>query len=161
LNLFSSFTHPLPSPLSLLDHPGKTLDNSKLSSANYRATTFKHEKGKAIPFSLVSDGLTTIEEMIGSGKGSNKMKAVVLANIFRTIMLHKAEELIYAVYFLLSKVAADYENVEVGVGDSLIFKAVGTALSTTPTSLNEMIARSEAQDLGEAALIMKMKVLRT
>ncbi|CAD7935270.1 unnamed protein product [Amoebophrya sp. A120] len=129
----------------------------KLNSTNYHPATCSYEKGKPLPFQLITDGLTMIEEMIGSGKGSNKMKIVVLTNLFRTIMLKKPEELISACYFLLSKVAADYENVEVGVGDALVFKAVSTAFSSSPQAIQDLITRSEAQDVGEAALILKMK----
>ncbi len=44
------------------------------------------ENDKPLPFQLIADGLTIIEEKIGSGKGSNKMKIVVLTNVFRTIL---------------------------------------------------------------------------
>lgn len=115
------------------------------------------EKGKSIPFSLVCNGLTTIENQIGSGKGSNKFKVVVLSNIFRTIMHLKSDELIYAVYFLLSKVAPDHENIEIGIGEATVVKAISTALATSAETLTSMIANSDAKDLGEAALICKLK----
>ncbi|CAD7930817.1 unnamed protein product [Amoebophrya sp. A25] len=129
-----------------------------LASTSFHPKVFTNfDPDKPLPFQLIADGLTLIEEKIGSGKGSNKMKIVVLTNVFRTILYKRKSDLLFAVYFLLSKVGADYEGLEVGVGDSLVFKAVSTSFSSSQSAIQDLITRSEAQDIGEAALILKMK----
>ncbi len=113
------------------------LDSGRLSSANFRAPNLrplsgfggeKLKRGEPVPFQLLTEALTIIEDSLGSGKGSNKFKILVLTNLFRAILYYNHEDLISTIWYLISKVAPDYEGVEVGVGDQLVLKAVAGKL---------------------------------
>ncbi|CAD7935177.1 unnamed protein product [Amoebophrya sp. A120] len=110
-----------------------------------------------IPMSFAARALTLAEESKNTGKGSNKKRSVILTNFFRTILKVNQQDLVHAVYFILSKISPEYENLEVGVGSASILKTISTVLSTTPDALTQLVKDNKAEDLGEAALIMRMR----
>eukprot|EP00392_Amoebophrya_sp_AT5.2_P017674 g18076.t1 len=110
-----------------------------------------------VPLSFVATALTQAEECINTGKGSHKKRTVILTNLFRTILHVNPADLIHAVYFVLSKIAPSYENLEIGIGSASILRVISTVLSTKPEVLANMIKDNKAEDLGEAALICRMR----
>ncbi len=127
--------------------------NSALTSSSIK----DRPKRPNIPMSFAARALTLAEESKNTGKGSNKKRSVILTNFFRTILKVNQQDLVHAVYFILSKISPEYENLEVGVGSASILKTISTVLSTTPEALTQLVKDNKAEDLGEAALIMRMR----
>jgi len=93
-----------------------------------------------------------IEKLKGSGAGSKKKMTIVLTNAFRVFLHFRPEDLVPAIYFVSNKVAPDYENSELGVGDGLIEKTISEVFGRSPVQIKAALASGEAQDLGEVAL---------
>eukprot|EP00913_Durusdinium_trenchii_P029303 g27470.t1 len=77
---------------------------------------------------------------------------VVLSNLFRLLIHVKPEDLIASIYILINKVAPDYEAAELGVGDSIIIKALCENFGRSESTIKHALATGEAKDLGEVAL---------
>mmetsp|Transcript_68230 Transcript_68230/g.159953 ORF Transcript_68230/g.159953 Transcript_68230/m.159953 type:complete len:762 (-) Transcript_68230:170-2455(-) len=112
--------------------------------------------GKPVSFSLLSGALLEIEELKGSGKGSRKTMTVILSNLFRLLMHVQPQDIIATVYILINKVAPDYEAAELGVGDSIIIKALCENFGRSEATIKHALASGEAKDLGEVALQSRM-----
>lgn len=112
--------------------------------------------GKPVGFELLSKVLSEIEGVKGSGAGSRKKSTILLTNMFRTILYCRPEDLIPAIYLLCNKVAPDYEESELGVGDALVIKAMCESFGKTAHAINHTINSGDAKDLGEVALMSRL-----
>ncbi|CAK0800833.1 unnamed protein product [Prorocentrum cordatum] len=108
--------------------------------------------GKPVGFALVSGALREIEALKHSGKGSRKVMTVILSNLFRTLIHSRPEDLAPTIYILSNKVAPDYEEAELGVGDSIVIRALCETFGRSEKQIKSMMASAEAKDLGEVAL---------
>lgn len=69
-----------------------------------------------------------------------------LSEFFKTVIQTHKDSLVECVYLCLNKIGPEYDGVELGIGESIIMKAVAKASGRTPASLKqEMI---EVGDLG-------------
>ncbi|KAF4703279.1 tRNA ligase, partial [Perkinsus olseni] len=137
------------SPTAISDITSPAFDPSKFSQ-------MKLTPGKNLPYALLALALQKIEDLKNSGQGSKKKVLVILANLFRTIIYYNPSELIYAVYLLINKLRPDYENVEVGVGDHVILKAMAQVYGRSEKHITADISNGNAADLGEAALLSRV-----
>lgn len=112
--------------------------------------------GKAVGFALISDALSQIEELKHSGKGSKKAMTVILSNAFRLLLFTRPEDLVPTVYILVNKVAPDYEQAELGVGDSTLLRAMCEVFGRSEATIKSSLAQGEAKDLGEVALLSRV-----
>jgi DNA ligase-1 len=112
--------------------------------------------GKAVPFSLVSGALKEIEDLKYSGKGSKKKMTVILSNLFRVFLHSRPEDLVPTIYILSNKVAPDYEQAELGVGDSTVIRAMCETFGRSEKQIKSAFASGEAKDLGEVALLSRL-----
>mmetsp|Transcript_66585 Transcript_66585/g.171347 ORF Transcript_66585/g.171347 Transcript_66585/m.171347 type:complete len:777 (+) Transcript_66585:82-2412(+) len=112
--------------------------------------------GKPVGFALVSAALTEIEKLKNSGKGSRKTSTVVLSNLFRLLLHSRPEDLVPTIYILCNKVAPDYEEAELGVGDGILVKTMCEVFGRSEAHLKSALATGEAKDLGEVALLSRM-----
>nr|CAJ20576.1 DNA ligase, putative [Toxoplasma gondii RH] len=87
--------------------------------------------------------------MKASGTGSNKKQTVVLTNLFRLLLFYAPKTLHKAIYICLNKVAPDYLGQEVGVGESLILRAMAETYGRTEAHLKKELQHIE--DLGKIA----------
>jgi len=110
---------------------------------------------KPIGFELISKVLSEIEALKGSGQGSRKKMTILLTNMFRTILHSRPQDLIPAVYILSNKVAPDYEESELGVGDGLVIKAMCESFGKSAQHINHSMAAGDAKDLGEVAMLSR------
>jgi len=108
--------------------------------------------GKPIGFALLSNALADIEAQKGSGAGSRKRSTVVLTNFFRCVLYYRPEDLVPAIYFVNNKVAPDYEESELGIGDTTLIGAMGECFGRSPAQIKSDLFAGEHQDLGEVAL---------
>ena len=58
---------------------------------------------------------------------------------------------------MLSKIGPDYEKSEIGVGDSIVEKAMENIFSAKTSSFKALIEQGTYRDYGEVALHYKMK----
>ncbi|KAF4655613.1 tRNA ligase [Perkinsus olseni] len=137
------------SPTAISDITSPAFDPSKFSQ-------IKLTPSKNLPYALLALALQKIEDLKNSGQGSKKKVLVILANLFRTIIYHNPSELIHAVYLLINKLRPDYENVEVGVGDHVILKAMAQVYGRSEKHITADISNGNAADLGEAALLSRV-----
>lgn len=125
-----------------------------LASASFDPRLLESEfpVGKAVGFALLSSALLEIEEQRGKGQGSRKRMTVVLSNLFRFLIHVRPQDLIASIYILINKVAPDYEAAELGVGDSIIIKALCENFGRSESTIKHALATGETKDLGEVAL---------
>jgi len=108
--------------------------------------------GKPVGFAVLSSALLEIENLKGSGKGSRKTMTLVLSNMFRLLLYTQPKDLIATLYILINKVAPDYEQAELGVGDGLIVKTISEVFGRSDAHIKHALNSGEATDLGEVAL---------
>jgi len=140
-------------PISLwLGPPGK--DTSALLSPAFDPACRSSELivGKPVGFALLSGALADIEAQKGSGSGSRKRSTIVLSNFFRCLLYYRPEDLVPSVYFCCNKVAPDYEQAELGIGDTTIIGAIGECYGRSQAQIKSDLVGGEATDLGEVAL---------
>ncbi|EPR57970.1 putative DNA ligase 1 [Toxoplasma gondii GT1] len=102
-----------------------------------------------ILFEALVNAFDKIEQMKASGTGSNKKQTVVLTNLFRLLLFYAPKTLHKAIYICLNKVAPDYLGQEVGVGESLILRAMAETYGRTEAHLKKELQHIE--DLGKIA----------
>eukprot|EP00929_Paragymnodinium_shiwhaense_P100997 TRINITY_DN6373_c0_g1_i2.p1 TRINITY_DN6373_c0_g1~~TRINITY_DN6373_c0_g1_i2.p1 ORF type:complete len:802 (-),score=266.80 TRINITY_DN6373_c0_g1_i2:476-2815(-) len=140
-------------PISVWKGSGK--DSTKdLGSPGFdpKSRTDEFPMGKPIGFALLSGALSEIEALKGSGQGSRKKMTVVLTNLFRCLIHFRREDLCPAIYFVSNKVAPDYEQSELGVGDSTVIGAMCECFGRSQAQIKNAISAGDARDLGEVAL---------
>ncbi|PFH31808.1 putative DNA ligase 1 [Besnoitia besnoiti] len=103
----------------------------------------------AILFEVLVGAFDKIEQMKASGTGSSKKQTVILTNAFRLLLFYAPKLLHKAIYICLNKVAPDYLGQEVGVGESLILKAMAETYGRTEAHLKKELQHTE--DLGRIA----------
>eukprot|EP00416_Gambierdiscus_australes_P017441 CAMPEP_0171077124 /NCGR_PEP_ID=MMETSP0766_2-20121228/13833_1 /TAXON_ID=439317 /ORGANISM="Gambierdiscus australes, Strain CAWD 149" /LENGTH=755 /DNA_ID=CAMNT_0011534159 /DNA_START=21 /DNA_END=2288 /DNA_ORIENTATION=- len=140
-------------PISIWTLPAGS-NRALLSSPGYdpalRASEFT--VGKPIGFALLSGALSEIEALKGSGHGSRKKMTIVLTNLLRTLLYFRPEDLVPTVYFVSNKVAPDYEQSELGIGDSTLISAMAETFGRSQAQIKSAITAGDAKDLGEVAL---------
>jgi len=144
-------------PMSFWNGPAGKDRNALPSPAfdpSLRAADFP--PGKPLPFSLLSDALVQIEALKGSGKGSRKTMTMILSNLFRVVIHSRPQDLVPTIYILTNKVAPDYEEAELGVGDSTVIRAICETFGRSEKQIKAAMATGEAKDLGEVAMLSRM-----
>lgn len=140
-------------PLSMWGaSPGTATGDLASPSFSPSALAAEHASGKPVPFSLLSDALVKIEDLKGSGRGSRKTMTIILSNVFRLLLHSCPKDLVPTVYILSNKVAPDYEDVELGVGDGILVKTISEVFGRSDAHIKAALASGEAKDLGEVAL---------
>jgi ATP-dependent DNA ligase len=107
-------------------------------------------KHSPIPYSVLCKTLSDIESI------SSRLEIQKhLTNLFRLCLLKNPKDLISLIYLASNTVAAAYECVELGIGDSILIKAIGEASGSNPSIIKQ---KYEADgDLGTVAMTAKGK----
>eukprot|EP00606_Chrysophyceae_sp_TOSAG23-5_P001389 GSChrysophyteH2.ASY1.ANO1.1316.1 assembled CDS len=103
------------------------------------------KKGEKVPYSAV----VTAFEVCDSASGRIH-KENTLANLFRAVICTTPGDLEDIVYLVSNEVAPAFEGLELGIGDSLLVKAVCQATGRTKDAMDA--AYKEEGDLGNVAL---------
>eukprot|EP00927_Polykrikos_kofoidii_P036419 TRINITY_DN3074_c2_g1_i2.p1 TRINITY_DN3074_c2_g1~~TRINITY_DN3074_c2_g1_i2.p1 ORF type:complete len:747 (-),score=170.01 TRINITY_DN3074_c2_g1_i2:142-2382(-) len=143
-------------PISVwITPPGK--DKTLLSSSGFDPQLRADElrTGKPIGFALLSGALSDIEALKGTGAGSRKKMTIILANLFRSLIYCRPDDLVSSVYFVSNKVAPDYEQSELGIGDSTLISAMCETFGRSQAQIKSSISSGDARDLGEVALLSR------
>ena len=106
--------------------------------------------GEAVPYLTLARAFAQIESTT-----LRLAKTEYLANMLRSIIHLTPGDLIQTLYLVAGKVAPDFENVEVGVGESLLVSAIADASGSTPAAVKALLR--EQGDLGKVAVLSKKK----
>ena len=116
------------------------------------AATWK--PGEPVPYAYVA-------EVFGQIEAESKRLAIteLMANAFRTVIATSPSELLPVVCLATNKIAAEYEGVELGIGDSIMMRAVA---ETCGRSVDAIKSQLEAEgDLGAVALASRKKQVKS
>lgn len=102
-------------------------------------------KGESVPYLALVETF----EKIGATTGRIE-KENILANLFRCIILTTPSDLSTFIHLASNSVASAYENVELGIGDSLLIKAICGSTGRNKANVEEDYRREG--DLGLVAL---------
>ncbi|OQR78526.1 DNA ligase 1-like [Tropilaelaps mercedesae] len=92
------------------------------------------KEGEKIPYLAFCRTLECIDEH------SSRLKMIeVLRNFFRSCVALSPNDFIYAVYLCLNKTAPDYEGQELGIGDSLLMKAIAEVTGRTLDAIKKEV----------------------
>ncbi|MES1914903.1 MAG: hypothetical protein MHM6MM_006928, partial [Cercozoa sp. M6MM] len=105
------------------------------------------KQGQDIPYLSLARLFQFVEETTGQNSRLRRIDAV--ANFLRSVMALSPHELPAVFYLLVNQLAPSYENVELGVGDSLIQKALQQATGRSIKALKK--EQKEKGDLGIVA----------
>ncbi|XP_065899199.1 DNA ligase 1-like isoform X2 [Dysidea avara] len=102
------------------------------------------ERGTKVPYLALSTTFAAIEET------SARLKIIsILTNFFRSVIALSPDELVYAVYLCLNKLAPAYEGLELGIGESVLIKAIASATGRSAQHIKADL--NEKGDLGVVA----------
>ncbi|KAJ3022601.1 tRNA ligase [Thoreauomyces humboldtii] len=93
----------------------------------------------------------TFEKIEGTTK--RLMISEFLTKFFLQVIRLSPKDLVACVYLCLNRIGPEYEGKELGIGESILIKAVGHATGRTPVSVKADLA--EAGDLGTVAQASK------
>ncbi|XP_022158502.1 DNA ligase 6-like isoform X2 [Momordica charantia] len=101
--------------------------------------------GQPAPYIHLVRTFDLLEEEKGKIKATS-----MLCNMFRSLLVLSAEDVLPAVYLCTNKIAADHENMELNIGGSLVTAALEEACGVSRSKITEMY--NELGDLGDVAL---------
>ena len=103
------------------------------------------ERGKPVPYKALADTFALIEET------SSRLAIIQhLSNFYRSVICLSPKELLTAVYLATNQLGPAYEGIELGIGESIIMKAIGETCGKTLAVLKAMYV--ELGDLGLVAM---------
>jgi len=148
---------------NILKHKTTAASNSKKKSEMMATSIFSDEKllendnddkqwkqGSPMPYAA----LCSVFEQIEAISGRLEIQKL-LTNLFRKVLLKNPKDMYDLVYLASNSVAPAYECIELGVGDSILIKAIGEASGTNPAMVKQKY-ESEG-DLGSVAKLVKGK----
>lgn len=101
------------------------------------------KKGAKVPYLALAVTLDKIDGISG------RLRIIeVLSNFLRSVLVLSPDDLLKAVYLCLNKLAPDYEGLELGIGESLLVKALAEATGRTAEKV-----RAEAAAKGDLGLV--------
>jgi DNA ligase 1 len=77
----------------------------------------------------------------------------MVCNYFRSCVALSPSDLVPSIYILTNKVAPDYESLELGIGDTVLFKALAEATGCTVPKL-----KIEFQNKGDIGLVAEVNM---
>lgn len=102
------------------------------------------KKGEPVPYAALAAAFTHVSENRG------RLRMIdIMSDLYRSIIVLTPDDLLKTIYLSLNKVAPAFDGIELGVGESLIMKAIADATGKTMASIKQ--AYQEAGDLGLVA----------
>ncbi|KAH9949560.1 ATP-dependent DNA ligase [Amylocystis lapponica] len=153
----SGSSHPL-DPLSPAGAPRSFLSHSDSSVAptyrplavdpvTYELDSDVWRPGMPVPYSFLAHALATLSETRSRIAIIN-----ILVNALRTITRHHPPSLLPALYLLSNSLSPPYSPLELGLGHSIISKAIQHTSGLTPTALKRLYnVTGDAGDVAHAA----------
>lgn len=100
-------------------------------------------KGQPVPYTVLAQTFYTMEQT------TKRLELLsIVCNYFRSVLALTPKDLIPSLYLLTNKVAPDYDSLELGIGDTVLFKALAEATGCTVAKL-----KVEFQNKGDIGLV--------
>jgi len=106
--------------------------------------------GEDIPFAFLANAFVAIE-----AESKRLLITQLMCNAFRTVIATSPEQLHATICVATNKIAASYEGLELGVGDSIMIKAVAETCGKSVESVKAQL--EEEGDLGAVAMAARRK----
>jgi len=141
-NAFAGFFSPKPG--SSKQNDGGLDYDSKVSKTKYHPIDDSFwKKDEATPFLALAKTLEAIEATSG------RLKTIeILSNYFRSVMYQTPNDLLPSVYMTLGRLAPAWEGVELGIGDSILMKAIGISCGRSVAQI-----KTDTEKLGDLGLV--------
>ncbi|RKO83965.1 ATP-dependent DNA ligase, partial [Blyttiomyces helicus] len=110
----------------------------------------KWEAGKSVPYAALCTTFEEIEVIT-----SRLQISAILTDFFKTVIRLTPDDLIPCIYLCLNRICPEYEGKELGIGESLLIKAIANATACTPKAIKEKMAKEG--DLGKVAQASRTK----
>ncbi|XP_060064165.1 DNA ligase 1-like [Ylistrum balloti] len=102
---------------------------------------WKHKE--KVPYLALAKTFEAIEEI------SARLKIIdILCNFFRSVIALSPDDLLFCVYLCLNKLAPAYEGMELGIGETVLMKAIA---QTTGRSMDKI--KADAQEKGDLGIV--------
>lgn len=99
--------------------------------------------GQPVPYSALAQTFYSMEQT------TKRLELLsIVCNYFRSVLALTPKDLIPSLYLLTNKVAPDYDSLELGIGDTVLFKALAEATGCTVAKL-----KVEFQNKGDIGLV--------
>eukprot|EP00871_Galdieria_phlegrea_P004223 jgi/Galph1/4801/GphlegSOOS_G3427.1 len=122
----------------------KSLEREELNEQDLFSLIGLETEQKGFPFILVAETLDKLQ-----ATKSRLAITKLLSNLFLLILLRKPEDLVAVVYLCTNRISAPWEALEMGVGGSLITKAIVEVTGVTRDRLRSLYQKYG--DLGDVA----------
>jgi DNA ligase-1 len=107
----------------------------------------KWNAGEIVPYSVLVEAFTAIEAT------TKRLEiTAILVKLFRSVIALTPDDLIPTVYLTCNKLAPEYAGVEIGLGDSLLQKALQNSMGSNIKHIKKKY--EELGDLGKVALLL-------
>lgn len=101
------------------------------------------KKGEKVPYLWLARTFVEIEQYTARTEIIR-----LLTNMFRSVVELSPNDLLACVYLTINKIAPSYEGLELGVGESILIKAVASA-----TGKKDSVIKAEYEKLGDLGLV--------
>lgn len=101
-------------------------------------------KGKPVPYKFLADAFSKVEEI----SGRLEIQAI-LSEVFRAVIDTTPKDLVPLIYLCVNKLAPAHEGIELGIGESVLLKALSDVTGKSVSALRALY--KEAGDLGDVA----------
>jgi len=100
-------------------------------------------RGEQTPFLALAKTLEAIEATSG------RLRTIeMLSNYFRSVSVQTPTDLLPSVYMTLNRLAPAWEGVELGIGDTILIKAIAASCGSSPQHVKEKLGK-----LGDLGLV--------
>ncbi|KCV68015.1 DNA ligase 1 [Fonticula alba] len=106
--------------------------------------------GSPVPYSALTDTFQAVESTT-----KRLIITELLCAFFRQVIYRSPEDLIACVYLCINRVAPAFEGVELGLGESILVKAISESTGRTPAAIRTQLA--SVGDLGTIAQASRLK----
>ena len=141
-NAFAGFFSPKPGGPKR--NEGGSDFNQKVTASSFHPVDSSFwARGEPTPFLALAKTLEAIEATSG------RLKTIeILSNYFRAVMTQTPADLLASVYMTLGRLAPAWEGVELGIGDSILMKAIAVSCGRSPAQI-----KADTEKLGDLGLV--------
>lgn len=132
------------SPVSLNKSSNVKLDSSRLDTKR----TWKD--GQPVPYKFVTEAFKKVEEI----SGRLEIQAI-LTQLMRDILSTTPEDIVPTIYLCINKLAPAHHGIELGIGESILLKALSQVTGRSVSALKETYKK--IGDLGDVASSARTK----
>jgi len=141
-NAFSSFFSPK-AGAAKRNEGGTDYDQKVMATQYHPVDDSFWARGEATPFLALAKTLEAIEATSG------RLRTIeMLSNYFRSVYVQTPADLLPSVYMTLNRLAPAWEGVELGIGDTILIKAIAASCGSSPAHLKEKLGK-----LGDLGLV--------